>query len=121
MNRVILSFPELQFQAMHMARLLQARLSPLGWRRFPDGESLVTIEPNLAGADVIVLAGLRSPDTAALALRFAAETAREFGTRSVGLVAPYLPYMRQDKRFHPGEAVSAPLFSRFLSKAWTGW
>lgn len=117
MNRVILSFPELQFQAMHMARLLQARLSPLGWRRFPDGESLVTIEPNLAGADVIVLAGLRSPDTAALALRFAAETAREFGARSVGLVAPYLPYMRQDKRFHPGEAVSAPLFSRFLEQS----
>jgi ribose-phosphate pyrophosphokinase len=117
MNRVILSFPELQFQAMHMARLLQARLAPLGWRRFPDGESLVTIEPNLAGADVIVLAGLRSPDTAALALRFAAETAREFGARSVGLVAPYLPYMRQDKRFHPGEAVSAPLFSRFLEQS----
>ncbi|MDQ2640618.1 MAG: ribose-phosphate diphosphokinase, partial [Pseudomonadota bacterium] len=52
-----------------------------------------------------------------LALRFAAETAREFGARSVGLVAPYLPYMRQDKRFHPGEAVSAPLFARFLEQS----
>ena len=26
---------------------------------------------------------------------------------SVGLVAPYLAYMRQDKRFQPGETISA--------------
>jgi ribose-phosphate pyrophosphokinase len=117
LSRVVLTFPELQFQGLHLARLLQARQVPLGWRRFPDGESLVTIEPKLSGDDVIVLAGLRNPDTAALALRFAAETAREFGARSVGLVAPYLPYMRQDKRFHSGEAVSAPLFARFLAQS----
>lgn len=117
MSRVILSFPELQSQGAQLARLLNARQVPVGWRRFPDGESLVTIDPNLSGADVIVLAGLRSPDTAALALRFVAETAREFGARSVGLVAPYLPYMRQDKRFHDGEAVSAPLFARFLEQS----
>lgn len=117
MSRVVISFPELQSQGMELARLLRARLVPMGWRRFPDGESLVTIDSNLAGADVILLAGLRSPDTAALALRFAAETAREFGAGSVGLVAPYLPYMRQDKRFHGGEAVSAPLFARFLEQS----
>lgn len=117
MSRVVIAFPELKSQGMELARLLQARLAPMGWRRFPDGESLVTIEPNLAGADVMVLAALRSPDSAALALRFAAETAREFGARSVGLIAPYLPYMRQDKRFHAGEAVSAPLFARFLEQS----
>jgi len=116
-NRVILAFPELQSQGTQLASLLRARVAPVGWRRFPDGESLVTIEPNLGGADVMVLAALRSPDNAALALRFAAETAREFGAHSVGLVAPYLPYMRQDKRFHSGEAVSAPLFARFLEQS----
>jgi ribose-phosphate pyrophosphokinase len=116
-SRIVVAFPELQPQGVQLASLLQARLSPLGWRRFPDGESLVTLEPDLAGAEVIVLAGLRHPDTAALALRFAAETAREFGARSVGLVAPYLPYMRQDKRFHAGEAVSATLFARFLEQS----
>jgi ribose-phosphate pyrophosphokinase len=116
-SRVVISFPELQTQGMELARLLRARMVPMAWRRFPDGESLVTIEPNLSGVDVIVLAGLRNPDTAALALRFAAETAREFGARSIGLVAPYLPYMRQDKRFHAGEAVSAPLFAQFLEQS----
>src|SRR3546814_15448348 len=53
----------------------------------------------------------------ALPLRFAARAAREFGARSVGLIAPYLVYMRQDTRLHPGEAVSTPLFAQFLEEA----
>ena len=117
MNRVLIAFPELESMGSNLAARLQARPSPLGWRRFPDGESLVTLDDQLSGTDVVLLAGLRSPDTAALALRFAAETAREFGARSVGLVAPYLPYMRQDTRFHPGEAISAPIFARFLEQS----
>ena len=117
MSRVLISFPELEAMGRDLAARLQARLAPLGWRRFPDGESLVTLDDQLSGVDVVLLAGLRSPDTTALALRFAAETAREFGARSVGLVAPYLPYMRQDTRFHPGEAISAPIFARFLEQS----
>ncbi|OGT57248.1 MAG: phosphoribosylpyrophosphate synthetase [Gammaproteobacteria bacterium RIFCSPHIGHO2_12_FULL_63_22] len=117
MNRILIPFPELESMGLDLAARLQARFAPLGWRRFPDGESLVTLDPHLKGSDVVLLAGLRSPDTAALALRFAAETAREFGARSVGLVAPYLPYMRQDTRFHLGEAISAPLFARFLQQS----
>jgi ribose-phosphate pyrophosphokinase len=65
----------------------------------------------------VLLASLHEPDTIALALRFAAATAREFGARRVGLIAPYLAYMRQDTRFHRGEAVSAPLFARFLEES----
>ena len=64
-----------------------------------------------------ILASLRHADALALPLRFAARTAREFGARSVGLIAPYLGYMRQDTRFHRGEAVSTPLFAQFLEEA----
>ena len=117
MSRVLIPFPDMHAMASDLAPRIQARLAPLGWRRFPDGESLVTLDPGLADADVVLLAGLRSPDAIALALRFAAETAREFGARSIGLVAPYLPYMRQDARFHAGEAVSAPIFARFLQQS----
>ena len=117
MSRIVIPFPEMQPMGVDLATRLQARLAPLGWRRFPDGESLVTLDDQINGADVLLLAGLRSPDSVALALRFAAETAREFGARSVGLVAPYLPYMRQDTRFHPGEAISAPIFARFLEQS----
>jgi ribose-phosphate pyrophosphokinase len=117
MTRVLLPFPAQAELARAMAPLLDARIGRLNWRRFPDGESLVAIEENLEGADVVMLASLHHPDEMALALRFAAATAREFGARAVGLIAPYLGYMRQDKRFHPGEAVSAPLFAGFLQES----
>jgi ribose-phosphate pyrophosphokinase len=101
-----------------MAPLLGARTGPLDWHHFPDGESLITIEEDLDGVDVALVASLRNPDELSLPLRFAAATAREFGARSVGLIAPYLAYMRQDKRFNSGEAVSAPLFARFLAESY---
>ena len=115
MTRMLLPFPLQRTLADGMAPLLGARTGRLDWRHFPDGESLVTIEQDLQGVDVALVASLRNPDELALPLWFAAATAREFGARSVGLIAPYLAYMRQDKRFNPGEAVSAPLFARFLA------
>ncbi|KZC43605.1 MULTISPECIES: ribose-phosphate diphosphokinase [Rhodanobacter] len=117
MNRVLIPFPANAALAATIAPTLRARLAPLAWRHFPDGESLVALDDDLQGADVVLLASLHDPDSLALPLRFAAQTAREFGARSVGLVAPYLGYMRQDTRFHRGEAISARLFARFLEEA----
>lgn len=117
MNRVLMPFPADAALAGTFATPLQARVSPVAWRHFPDGESLVALDDALGGADVAILASLRHADVLALPLRFAARTAREFGARSVGLIAPYLGYMRQDTRFHPGEAVSTPLFAQFLEEA----
>ena len=117
MNRVLLPFPLQRQLAESMASHLQARLGRLDWRRFPDAESLVAIDDALNGASVAIVASLHHPDEMALALRFAAETAREFGAQRVGLIAPYLAYMRQDKRFHAGEAINAPLFARFLEES----
>jgi len=116
MSLVLLPFPKQRPLAEAMAPGLGARVGRLDWRRFPDGESLVAVDEALEGAEVAIVASLHDPDPMALALRFAAATAREFGARRVGLVAPYLAYMRQDTRFHPGEAISAPLFARFLEE-----
>ena len=117
MSRVILPFPEQRPLAEAIATRLGARVGRLDWRRFPDGESLIAIDEEISGSQVVVVASLRHPDEMALALRFTAATAREFGARSVGLLAPYLAYMRQDTRFHPGEAISAPLFAQFLEQS----
>lgn len=117
MSRVLLAFPLQRQLAERMALPLRARVGRLDWRRFPDGESLVAIDEGVAGTSVAIVASLHHPDEMALALRFAAATAREFGAKRVGLVAPYLAYMRQDKRFHPGEAVSAPLFAQYLEES----
>lgn len=117
MTRMLLPFPLQRTLAGAIAALLGAQTGRLDWRHFPDGESLVAIEEGLDGVDVALVASLRNPDELALPLRFAAATAREFGARSVGLIAPYLAYMRQDKRFNPGEAISAPLFAQFLEES----
>jgi ribose-phosphate pyrophosphokinase len=84
-------------------------------RQFPDGESYVRLLTPVAGRDVVLLCSLDRPDTKTLPLLFAADGARTQGARSVGLAAPYLAYMRQDKAFRPGEAVTSLTYSRLLS------
>lgn len=89
--------------------------APVSLHRFPDGESLVRIDARVAGRDCIVFCTLKDPDSIVFPLLSAAATARELGARSVGLLAPYLAYMRQDKRFHAGEAVSSRPFAHLIS------
>ena len=113
---LVLGFPEQAMLARQIAKELGASVAEVGWHRFPDGESLITLPDAVAMCDVAIVASMNQPDTLALPLRFAAATARELGARSVGLVAPYLGYMRQDRRFSPGQAVSAPLFADFLAQ-----
>jgi ribose-phosphate pyrophosphokinase len=84
-------------------------------RQFPDGESYLRLLSPVAGRDVVLLCSLDRPDPKTLPLLFAADAARAQGARSVGLVAPYLGYMRQDKAFRPGEAVTSMTYSRLLS------
>jgi ribose-phosphate pyrophosphokinase len=64
---------------------------------------------------VALIATLADPNGKFLPLLFAARTARELGARRVGLVAPYLGYMRQDARFHPGEAITSRHFASLIS------
>ncbi len=117
MTRLLLVFPGMEALGAALAAELGARAAPVSLHRFPDGETLTTLPEDLRGRDVALLVGLRDPDPQALPLRFAAATARELGARSVGLIAPYLAYMRQDARFQPGQAVSAPIFARFLEQS----
>ena len=117
MKRLVLAFPGMEPLATEIADEIGADWTAIDLHRFPDGETLVTLPEGLAGRSVAILATLRNPDALALPLRFAADTAREFGAHRVGLIAPYLAYMRQDRRFEPGQAVSAPLFASFLEES----
>lgn len=83
-------------------------------RRFPDEESYLRYEDEVAERDVVLVCNLARPDPHIPALLFAAATARELGARSVTLVAPYLPYMRQDHRFNCGEALTSRVFARLV-------
>lgn len=85
-------------------------------RRFPDGESYLRIESAVENRACIVVADLSQPNIKYLPLLFLLETLRELGASQVGLVAPYLGYMRQDRRFFDGEAVTSRIFAKCLSQ-----
>jgi ribose-phosphate pyrophosphokinase len=84
-------------------------------RRFPDGETYLRYDTDVSQRHVILLSSLDDPDSKFLRLSLAISAARDLGASSVGLVSPYLPYMRQDSRFHAGEAVSSVYFASLLS------
>lgn len=94
-----------------------ADVGALATRRFPDGESYVRLETDVTARPVIFVCTLDRPDDKTLRLLFAADAARELGAASIGLVAPYLGYMRQDKRFQPGEAITSSTYARLLAGA----
>jgi ribose-phosphate pyrophosphokinase len=123
MNTVILSLPGNEALTGSLSTALDAantkafEVGQVALRRFPDQETYVRIDSRLDGKAAIIVASLNRPDEKILPLIFMAETAREMGASKVGLVAPYLSYMRQDRRFHPGEGVTSKYFARLLSNS----
>jgi len=99
-----------------LARRPGIELGGLERRRFPDGEAYVRLLSNVRDRDVVLLCSLDRPDTKVMPLLFAAAAARAQGARSVGLAAPYLAYMRQDKAFRSGEAVTSETFAQIISR-----
>ena len=114
---MICALPGNEAFAARLQAELGVELLGLEWRRFPDGESYLRFEQDLKGRDVALVCTLNDPDNKTLPLLFAARTARELGASRVGLVAPYLGYMRQDRRFRDGEAVTSVHFAALLSEA----
>lgn len=83
-------------------------------RAFPDGESHVRFGSEVAGRALVLVCSLDRPDEKLVRLYLAASVARELGAARIGLVAPYLAYLRQDSRFHAGEGVTARHVARLL-------
>jgi ribose-phosphate pyrophosphokinase len=83
-------------------------------RAFPDGELYVRLDGLPTALDDAVIVGNLDGETF-LRVAFLAGTARDHGARRVGVVAPYLAYMRQDSRFKVGEGITAQYFARLVS------
>jgi len=114
---IYIPLPGNEAMAAQLAEITNSALGELELRRFPDQETYVRIASDVAGKSVELVCTLARPDPQLPGLLFAAYTARELGATSVGLIAPYLAYMRQDKRFSDGESVSSRHFARLLSGA----
>ncbi len=114
-NHILFSLPGNQPLTTALANKLKIKIGTLEMRDFPDGESYIRIDSDVKNKIVILICELDHPNNKILPLLFTAKTIKELGAKKIYLVSPYLPYMRQDKRFKPGEAITSVIFANVLS------
>jgi len=102
-----------------LARSARLGIARIVVHRFPDAESSVRVRRPV-GRHAIVVRSLADPNAKLLEVALAADALRRAGARRVTLVAPYLPYMRQDAVFHPGEANSQRVVCGWLGTHFDG-
>lgn len=115
--RIIIALPGNEAFARDLARAGAGETGALETRDFPDGETYVRLASDVTGRRVLLVSTLARPNEGFLRLVFLADAARSLGAAEVTLVAPYLAYMRQDRRFQPGEAVTSRTFARLISSS----
>lgn len=114
---IIFALPCCEARTETIAARIGAEPGEVGIRRFPDGESYVRIRTAVDNRPAILVGSLDRPDDKVLQLLYLARALRDQGATSVGLVAPYLAYMRQDRIFQPGEGLTSRYFADLLSSA----
>jgi ribose-phosphate pyrophosphokinase len=115
MNPIVLALQGSEILRSALAEALPAQPGDVEWRQFPDQETYLRVVQSVAGRDVIIAAQLDRPNAKLVDLYLLASAVRAASALRVILVAPYLPYMRQDRVFKPGEGVSASHIGRWLS------
>lgn len=116
MTTIVFNFPKYQKIANSIISELQYEKGELLLRSYPDKESYVRILSDVKNKNIILVCGLDDPNKNLASLIFFSETARELGAKKICLIAPYLGYMRQDKRFNDGEAITSNIFAKLLSR-----
>ena len=114
---LFIPMPGNEAAARALATTFGIALGQLELRAFPDGETYMRFDSDLLGRSLAIVCTLDRPNDKILPLLFAAAAAKDLSATKVGLVAPYLAYMRQDRRFKPGEAVTSREMAQLLSDA----
>ena len=114
---LVIALPGNERLASDLAAVVNGEVGQLELREFPDGETYLRFVTNPEGRSLAIACTLARPNDKILPLLFSAATARELGASKVGLVSPYLAYMRQDRRFKSGEAITSRLVAKLLSDA----
>jgi ribose-phosphate pyrophosphokinase len=113
-QELLLGFAEYEAPARRLAEVAGLDYAQIDVHRFPDGESRLRL-PDRLPPHVLICRSLNQPNDKLVELVLAAATARDLGADTITLVAPYLCYMRQDKAFQPGEAVSQHVIGKLLA------
>lgn len=114
-KEIVFALPGNELLAAHIAASTGAERGSCEFAQFPDGETYVRILSPVSAKRAILVCTLAQPDTKIIALFFLASALRDSKISKITLVAPYLAYMRQDKQFKEGEAVTSRYFARLIS------
>src|SRR5436190_24072581 len=99
MEKIFFALPGNETFAKSLAEKSQSELGAAIIRLFPDGETYIRIESDVMDKQLFIVCTLNQPDKKLLPLYYLCLTAKELGATSICIIAPYLAYMRQDKRF----------------------
>ena len=97
-----------------VAKTLGTALQEVERKRFPDGERYLRIEPDVRGAEVVLIGGTVS-DADTLELYDIASGLVHNGAAQLTLVIPYFGYGTMERAARPGEVVTAKTRARLLS------
>jgi len=105
----------------HLAKTIAKRLkkpySALEVTHFPDSEIKLKFNTNVKNKIVVLVQSFyKNINDCIVETLFAAETAKDLGAKKIILVAPYFPYLRQDKRFQPGECISLKTIAKNIDE-----
>jgi len=115
MDKIVFALPGNEQLVNAIVNGLKCEQGKFEFRRFPDEETYIRLESDVNGKEAIVVCTLDRPDNKFLSLYFLAEILKDAGADKITLVSPYLAYMRQDKKFNPGECVTSEHFANLLS------
>lgn len=103
------------YLAKSICEKLKYTLGEIEFHQYPDQETAVFIKTFIENKTVIFVTSTNNPNEKIAKLFFSSETARELGAKKIGLITPYLAYMRQDKQFSPGEGITSKYFAKMIS------
>jgi len=100
-----------------IAKKLKQKHSYMITGRFPDGELYIKFNASVKNKIVVLVQSFYGDVSDCIVEAIlAAETASGLGAKKIALAAPYFPYLRQDRRFHSGEAISQSIVAGLIDK-----
>lgn len=111
---IVLAMPGNEEFARLLGRGLDAEGGTIEIRDFPDGETYLRVMSDVKNKLAVIVCTLFRPNQKLVPLYFLGRNLKALGARHVCVAAPYLAYMRQDKAFQPGEAVTSQYFAEMI-------
>jgi ribose-phosphate pyrophosphokinase len=112
---IVVSGSQSQNLAFKVAKLLNTKLTRVEYKRFPDNEIYVRVVDEINDDEAVIINTQKNQNDAIVETVLLCDALRDEGVKKITLVAPYLAYARQDKKFNPGEAISIRALAKIYS------